>query len=151
MIKDNVATLGNLVVELRDQYGNLKDSRKVHNLVVATGLAYLSSRSIGVASNVMSHMAVGSGNTAPAAANAALGTELGRTALSSANISTTTTANDAVTYVATFGAGIATGAVTEAGLFNAVSAGTMLSRTVFAVVNKGALDTLTITWKVTLA
>jgi hypothetical protein len=53
--------------------------------------------------------------------------------------------------VATFGAGVATGAITEAGVFNALTAGTMLCRTVFSVINKGALDTLVITWKVTVA
>jgi hypothetical protein len=40
--------------------------------------------------------------------------------------------------------------VTEAGLFSAVSAGTLLCRTVFSVINKGAADTLGITWTVTV-
>jgi hypothetical protein len=53
--------------------------------------------------------------------------------------------------VATFGAGQSTGAVTEAGIFNDATAGTMLCRTVFDVINKGALDTLVITWKVAVA
>jgi hypothetical protein len=56
-----------------------------------------------------------------------------------------------VQYVATFSAGTGTGAITEAGIFNASSAGTLLCRTVFSVINKGALDTLVITWKVTVA
>jgi hypothetical protein len=55
-----------------------------------------------------------------------------------------------VAYVATFPAGTGTGAVTEAGLFNASSAGTLLCRTVFSVINKGAADTLGITWTVTV-
>lgn len=54
-------------------------------------------------------------------------------------------------YVATFGPGVGTAAITEAGIFNAASAGTMLARTAFPVINKGALDTLTLTWKVTVA
>ena len=44
----------------------------------------------------------------------------------------------------------ATGAVTEAGIFNAASGGTMLCRTVFSVVNKGADDSLSVTWTITL-
>ena len=44
-----------------------------------------------------------------------------------------------------------TGAITEAGLFNASSSGTMLCRTVFSVVNKGASDAMTITWTVTVS
>ena len=63
----------------------------------------------------------------------------------------TSVANDAVQYVATFAAGTGTGAITEAGIFNDAVTGTMLCRTVFAVINKGSLDTLTITWKVTVA
>jgi len=50
----------------------------------------------------------------------------------------------------TFGAGVGTGAVTEAGIFNASSAGTMLCRTTFSVINKAAADTLGITWTVTV-
>ena len=44
-----------------------------------------------------------------------------------------------------------TGAITEAGIFNASSSGTMLCRTVFSVVNKGASDSMTITWTVTVS
>ena len=83
----------------------------------------------------VSHMAIGSGTTAAAAGDTALGTELGRV-----STSTTVTSNE-VAYVATFG-GYGTSAVTEAGLFNASSAGDMLCRTVFSVVNKAADDSL---------
>ncbi len=54
-------------------------------------------------------------------------------------------------YVATFSAGEGTGAVTEAGIFNASTSGTMLCRTVFSVVNKAAGDTLQVTWTVTFS
>ena len=53
-------------------------------------------------------------------------------------------------YVATFPAGTGTGAITEAGILNASSSGTLLCRTVFSVINKGAADTLGITWTVTV-
>jgi hypothetical protein len=55
------------------------------------------------------------------------------------------------TYVASFPAGTGTGAVTEAGIFNASSGGTMLCRTVFSVVNKGADDAMSITWTITVS
>ena len=45
----------------------------------------------------------------------------------------------------------ATTPVTEAGLFNDVTAGDMLAHTVFAVVNKGEADTMTISWVVTIS
>lgn len=116
------------------------------NLVVTVGKEFVASRMVGTASNVMSHMALGSGTTAPAAGNTALETELGRVALAGA-----VAASNVVTYTATFSAGTATGAVTEAGIFNASSAGTMLCRTVFSVVNKGVDDALSVTWTITIS
>jgi hypothetical protein len=41
--------------------------------------------------------------------------------------------------------------VVEAAIFNAASAGTMLCRTTFAVVNKGANDGMSITWTITVS
>ena len=94
----------------------------------------------------MSLMAIGSGSTAAAAGNSALGNQLGRVALTSTNVS-----GAVVTYVATFAAGTGTGAVTEAGILNDSSSGDLLCRTVFSVVNKGASDSMTITWTVTVS
>jgi hypothetical protein len=97
-------------------------------------------------SAVMSHMALGSSTTAAAAGQTDLLSILGsREALDS-----TSDSANVITYVASFEAGDATGAVTEAGIFNALTAGTMLCRTVFDVVNKAADDTLAITWTITL-
>ena len=90
-------------------------------------------------------MAVGTDSTAPAAGNTTLGAEVARVAVTSATASTNT-----VTYVATFGAGVGTGALTEAGLFNAASVGTMLSRTTYSVINKGSGDEMTVTWVITV-
>jgi len=94
----------------------------------------------------MSHMAIGTDSTAASASDAALGSEAGRVSLTS----TTVTSNE-VEYVATFGAGTGTGAITEAGILNASSSGTLLCRTVFSVVNKGSSDSMTITWTVTVS
>ena len=95
-------------------------------------------------------MALGSGTTAAAASQTDLGTTLGsREALTSSTI--TGSNNEKIVYVATFDAGDATGAVSEAGVFNATTSGDMLCRTVFSVVNKQADDTLSVTWTITLA
>jgi hypothetical protein len=151
MLDDSLKTKGLVQVQLLDAAGNVKETREFPNLVVNSGLAYIASRIKDSTATTMSHMAVGSGNVAAAAADTGLGTQLGRVALDSTTLVTTTATNDAVQYVATFAAGTGTGAITEAGIFNASTAGTMLCRTVFAVINKGALDTLVITWKVTVA
>lgn len=147
MINDNMKAKGRLSVILKDKDGNVKDTREVDNLVVNTGLAFIASRMGGTSSDVMSHMAIGSGTTAAAAGDTDLESILGsREALDSSTV----TAN-AIEYVSSFEAGEGTGAVTEAGIFNAATAGTMLCRTVFSVVNKGADDTMTITWTITIS
>jgi len=150
MLNDSLKANGVLQLTLLDAAGNVKEQHE-HNLVVNTGLAYIASRIKDATATAMSHMGIGSGSTAAAAADTALGSQLARVTLDSTSLVTTTATNDSVQYVATFAAGTGTGAVTEAGIFNAGTSGTMLCRTVFAVINKGALDTLVITWKVTVA
>tara|TARA_R100001163_G_C5056808_1_gene193302 strand:- start:821 stop:1252 length:432 start_codon:yes stop_codon:yes gene_type:complete len=118
--------------------------QEVDNLVVTAGKGFVASRMAGTSANVMSHMAIGTGSTAASASDTALGSEAARTALTSTNVS-----GAVVTYVDTFAAGTGTGAITEAAILNASSGGTMLCRTVFSVVNKGASDSMTITWTVT--
>jgi hypothetical protein len=150
MINDKLKLSGELQIVLKDKDGNVKDTREVKNLVVNAGLAFIISRMVGTAKNVMSHMALGAGTTPAAAGQTDLVTLLGaREALDSSTI--TGSNNEKVQYVASFEAGDATGAVTEAGIFNAASGGDMLCRTTFAVVNKAADDTMTITWVITLA
>ena len=146
MLKEIPKASGTLDIVLRDKDGKVKDQRTVKNLVVDTGLAYIADRMADAAESAMSHMAVGTGSTAAAAGDTTLGTEAGRVALTS-----TTQTNEDVVYVATFSAGTGTGALTEAGILNAASGGTLLCRTVFSAVNKGASDSLQITWTVSMA
>jgi len=145
--KENLRLSGKLNIVLTDAEGNIKANREVHNLVVSSGLTFIASRMAGTASGVMSHMALGSGTTPPAGGNIDLGSIIG----SRVGLTSTTPSDNTVAYVASFGPGVSTGAVTEAGIFNASTSGTMLCRTVFDVINKGALDTMTITWTITLA
>jgi hypothetical protein len=145
MLHDTIKMTGDLKIVLTDENGQIKHEQEVKNLVVTVGKNLIASRLKDTTDAAMTHMAIGSGTTAAANADTALGTQLGRVSLTS----TTVTTNN-VAYVATFPAGTGTGAVTEAGLFNASSGGTMLCRTVFSVINKGAADTLGITWTVTV-
>jgi hypothetical protein len=137
---------GALHVVVTGKDGKVKEEHNFTNLVVTTGKNFVASRMVGTAANVMSHMAVGSSSTAPAAGDTTLGTELGRVALGSSSA-----AANVVTYTATFPAGTGTGAIVEAGIFNASSAGTLLCRTTFAVVNKGVDDAMSVTWTVTIS
>lgn len=150
MINENLKLAGQLNIVLKDKSGAVKEHREVKNLVVNAGLAYITSRMVGTSKNVMSHMALGEGTTAAGAGQTDLITLLGsREALDSTTIAGDN--NEKVVYVATFEAGDATGAVTEAGIFNASTGGDMLCRTVFDVVNKQADDTMSVTWTITLS
>lgn len=146
MINDMVSATGKLHIQVFDAEGNLKTEYHKTNLVVDTGLAYITSRMKDTTATAMSHMAVGSGTAGAASGNTALGTELGRVALTS----TTVTANS-IAYVGDFPAGTGTGSVSEAGIFNASSGGTMLCRSQFGVVTKTAADSMRITWTVTIS
>ena len=146
MFTESINVKGNLEVILLDETGNQKDYRKINNLVVAVGKETIASRMVGNTTAIMSHMAVGSSNTAAATSQTALGTELGRVALDSS-----TRVSNTITYVATFPAGTGTGSIAEAGILNASSSGNMLCRTAFGVVTKAAGDTVIITWNVTVA
>ena len=141
MLNDGLKLTGKLKIALNGEI-----VQEIDNLVVTDGKEYVASRMKDATATAMSHMAIGSGSTAAAAGDSSLGTQLGRVALTSTNVS-----GAVVTYVATFAAGTGTGAVTEAGILNASSAGEMLCRTVFSVVNKGASDSMTITWTVTVS
>jgi len=155
MINENLKLSGQLNIVLKDKAGNVKEEREVKNLVVNAGLAYIANRMKNDSGDsggkaVMSHMGLGSGSTAAAASDTDLGSLLGsREALDSTTISGTN--DEKVVYVSSFEAGDATGAVTEAGIFNASTGGDMLCRTVFSVVNKAADDTMSVTWTITLS
>lgn len=122
-------------------------SRK--NLIVNVGFDFICD-SIGLASGrpgVMSHIAVGTGTTAPAAAQTALVTELSRLSATYSHTAGTKTFKIATT----FGPGVGTGAITEAAILNASSAGIMLNRVSFPVINKGASDTVVAEFTFTLS
>lgn len=145
---DNLKATGWVDVVIRDPEGRIKEERHIPNVVVDDGEEFIASRMAGTSASVMSHMEVGTDNTAAAETDTALVSAVsgGRVSLDSA-----TPSGSSIAYVATFPAGTATDALTEAGIFNAASGGTMLCRTVFSVINKGASDSMTITWTITIA
>ena len=220
MVKDNLALTGALTIAINNEV-----VQKTKNLVVTSGKEWVAKRMAGQDSN-MTHMAIGTGTTAAAAAQTALVTELERNAMT---VSGGTVSTNTIEYAATYAAGDGTGAITEAGIFDtvgskvddiAVSAGgtgytsaptvtftsgggtgatatatvsggvvtavtvtaggtgytsaptigftggagsgatatasmkeggDMLARTKFAVVNKGASDSMTVTWTITVS
>ena len=146
MLNDTIKVTGELKLTVARPNGHVKHEVIIPNLVVTAGKNYIASRMKDASATAMTHMAIGTGSTAAAAGNTALGSEAGRVALTS-----TTVTSNAVAYVATFPAGTGTGAITEAGILNASSSGTLLCRTVFSVINKASADTFGITWTVTVS
>jgi|TARA_R110000772_G_scaffold65634_4_gene146532 hypothetical protein len=144
--KDKLQATGSVNIVVRGEDGNVTQDFTIPNLVVDTGLDYIASRMKDATATAMTHMAVGSGTTVAAAGQTALVTEVARVALTSSTVT-----GESIAYVASYAAGTGTGALTEAAILNAASAGTMLCRTVFSVINKGAGDTMTVTWTITIS
>ncbi|MCR4290476.1 MAG: hypothetical protein NUV86_09490 [Candidatus Scalindua sp.] len=141
--KAHISVIANCDVVLRGPDGKIKDRRFIHNTMKNAGI-------YGIMDNFLASptlakvgwMAVGTGS--PAAT--LLGTEVDRNALTSK-----TRSNAVVTMVGDWAAGDATAAITEAGLFDVVTANTvnMWCSASFSVINKAAADTLQITWTIT--
>ena len=144
--KDKLQATGSVNIVVRGEDGNVTQDFTIPNLVVDTGLDYIASRMKDATATAMTHMAVGSGTTVAAAGQTALVTEVARVALTSSTVT-----GESIAYVASYAAGTGTGALTEAAILNAASSGTMLCRTVFSVINKGAGDTMTVTWTITIS
>ena len=150
MIIDTLEITGALQISLNNEVVHQCD-----NLVVTAGKEWVANRFKDDGGGFtqlgeMTHMALGSGSAAAAAGNTALGTELAssRQALTTAG---GTVAGATVQYDATWSDAIGALAIEEAGIFTAASGGTMLARTVFAIINKGTDDTVTISWTITVS
>lgn len=136
----------NVQIVLRGSDGEIKLEQTIHNLIVTVGKNGIADQLLASPSiNKPSHMAIGTGAVAADVANTTLGSELDRNALT-----TKTRSTNVVTMVGDWAAGDGTGAITEAGIFDASSSGNLYARAVFSVINKAAGDTLSITWTFTV-
>lgn len=130
-------------IVLRDSRGRIKARRVLHNTVTTAGKNGAADQVLASPSlNKPTHMAIGTGSPT----GTALGTELDRNALTSK-----TRSGAVVTMVGDWAAGDGTGAITEAGVFDAASTGNMWMSQSFSVINKGAADTLSISWTLTFS
>ena len=148
---DGVIMSGVMEAHLFDKSGRLKERREVHNTVTVLGHKMAADQLLAaptVAKPGWMEVGTGTGQDANDSVLAAY-IASSRTALDSK----TRGANAIVTMVCTMGAGVGTGAITEAGLFNVVTQNTtdMILYSSFSVVNKAAGDSLVITWTLTFA
>lgn len=159
--------LGRVVIELFDEHGNLLDYRDVRNLITTAGDQYYAQKGIvGVspanpsAPTVASGMKLGTGTTAAAKSGAGAALVTYETASNNPFDSTFPSAAAVggdggwnAVYKTTWAAGDVTEtALTEAVIVNDAAAdatstaANTYARVVFAAVNKGASDSLAITW-----
>lgn len=128
---------------LRDEFGNVKQTLSVYNTVTTAGKNGIADQVLASPSlNKPTHMAIGTGT----GGTTSLTTELDRNALTSK-----TRSNAIVTMVGDWAAGDGTGAITEAGVFDAASTGNMWLYSSFSVINKAAGDSLSISWTLTIS
>lgn len=135
----------NMKVELFDSLGNIKEVRNVHNTVTTAGKNGLIDQILATPTLAKpGWMELGTGSPAATLLGAYIAGS--RVALTS-KLRT----DNVVTMVGDWGAGVGTGAITEAGIFDVVTQDTvnMWCSASFAVVNKGASDSLKITWTLT--
>lgn len=133
-------------------FGSWTDKLVISNLVTNAGFAGAASRLNGAGGEAaFDYIALGTGTTAANVADTTLETEIttdgGQRAQGTASRVTTDVTNDTSQVVNTF-AFTASFAVTESGLLNAASSGTLLARQVFSAINVGNGDSLQVTWKI---
>jgi hypothetical protein len=141
--EENLKVTGKVNIQVINS-GKVIHSTDIDNLVVSTGRNWIASL-IGGATGSMTHMATGTGTTTEVLADTTLETEVARVTTADSYSSNT------ASFTSTFNAGVTTGAITEAGIFDASSAGDMLCRTTFAVVNISSSDSMSITWTITVS
>lgn len=157
----NLNALGKFLRNLNIQapkfvlFGSWKNELCFHNLITTAGKG-LGTALLGAVGSpaACTYLELGTGTNAAAAGDTGLQTPITDTGLARAAATvtqqTTTTANDTLQLYKIW---TATGAkaVTECGIFNAASTGTMLGRQVFSAINTADTNTLAITYQIKLS
>lgn len=134
-------------------FGSFADKMVISNLITIVGVSGIAARINGSGSPAaFTYIGLGTGVTGAADANTQLEAEIttsgGERANSAVSLITTDTAGDTAQLQNTFN--FTTGgtfAVTESGVLNAASTGTLLARQVFSAINVASGDSLQVTWK----
>lgn len=140
-----------------DKEGNLIETVETPNALTNSGfneVAGLFCNDQSGSYTAFDYIAVGTGTTTATATDTQLETEITDNGLaraaSTGTLVTENVANDTAQFVKSFSV-TGSEAVTESGVFNDGSAGTMLCRQTFSAINVENGDTLQITWKVTVS
>lgn len=153
---------GQLTLRATDREGRLVEERVYKNRIVRVGRLLVAQMFGGVSSGPtptkVTHLAVGTGGTAPTDDDTALGAEVARKPISSVafkDVTETSTTGELVKRVVVtvsavydFGEANGTTPLREAGVFNAATGGVMYNRVVFDPVTKTNTFKLTLLWDI---
>jgi hypothetical protein len=132
--KKKIQVKNNLKIEVYDSKGKLVKSYEGSNLITTLGFSAMASRLYSNSGyNPFTYIAIGTGDTAPEKTDTALETEIDRE-VATCTLMTTDTTDDTLqmTYIFDISGDHN---LTEAGVFNASSAGTMLARHTFSALS----------------
>jgi basic membrane lipoprotein Med (substrate-binding protein (PBP1-ABC) superfamily) len=147
---DAVTLKGKYFATLYGPDGQVKDRATSQNVVTTVGKnwlgAFLASAAAAASTNTAKYAVIGTDGTGALAANTGLGTEIAR------HTGTVSYVTDAIYQVtATFAAGSGTGDVVEYGIYTTSTGGTLISRATKSAIAKGASDSLTVVFQLTLS
>ena len=141
---------GRLTFELFGPDGVRKEIREIDNTITELGDAHVADQLEDAPAHAQTgFMNIGTTSGGKAANSTGLEAALTGVALTSTTKGVGGDDNDLI-FVATWGAGVSTGAIVEAGIFRLNDNATLQCWADFAVVNKLAADAMTITWTWTL-
>jgi len=152
-VRSRVRITGEVLVQVRDQFGRVKSEQRVGNLVVDAGLSLLANRIASASPSsgcLINYVGVGTGTDAPASNDTSLQTETARHQVTSrANSATISSVS------VTFDAGVVpTSTLKEVGLFidatGVADSGILFSRTAIDLVVT-ALDSVFVDWRITFS
>ena len=147
---EGVGLKGTIEFVVIDKEGNIKEVRRMENVITNNGKASVAALILAdVSETPYDYIAIGTGTTAASASDTALETETHRAAATGSRTTTNVT-NDTAQLQATFNFS-ASYSITESGVFNASTGGTMLCRQTFSAINVSAGDSLQVTWKITVS
>ena len=138
---------GKLNVKKLDKNSNIVEEFSTPNTMCNTGKAQVAGLVNGMVTDYFDYLAIGTGTTAAASTDTALVAEVGTRGSATCSRQTTVYTNDTARLVATFNFNAAT-AITEYGIFDISSSGTILARQVYGTMSMSSGDSLQVTWDV---
>ncbi len=155
VLVDGSIVTGYVTLQVFDtETGMLKYKIENHNLVVDVGLDEMAEAVFGVGgvgTTNFDFIEIGIGVVAPTATDVALGTSAcARIQDVAPDVNSATSGETSVSVISSFDGATCAGAITEAGIFNVISAGQMLARSTFGAVTIASGDTLNVNYTITI-